>query len=483
MALIIIARKPIFTHQFKLCDLLTVPYLSFDLRLHNSNLRLSLSCQTLRYQNYTSCCVFKIVTPEIHDPLVSIMTMLDSKPVFLARIRSAGLSEDAQDRIVRGGVDTLAKLAFLATVSPASGDDSNLFTELSQLMGYDEHAPMDSVTKSILRRIWFESHATAIAEVKNKVERSDDAAPRKLPLPEREERRQKQQLKLSGVKVEGVHEPSYSLIDMIHTMREDEQVRYISPEQCTHREAELGGTKKEMFLQAEAGGRLKQVNREVALEADISTVYKLRLCLQRRSLALDQMDLMSYQFCEDYHEHLFDLMQQVVPPGYAPLSVNQILNADKMIWTYMSSHCRTGISRRPDGSLPMEVQLTAALKSPIISSALQPLPKLGGNKPDQGGKGGKGYERRQEYLPYPPKGTKGKKGSKGTGKGKYKGTGQPESVIGTMSTTSKGQRICYGFNLSGCSKHAKNGGCPRGQHVCCGCESPDHGYSACPKRS
>jgi hypothetical protein len=408
------------------------------------------------------------------------MTMLDSKPVFLARIRAAGLSEDAQDRLIHGGVDTLAKLAFLATVSPASGDDTKLFTELSELMNYTEAAPMNSLTKSILRRIWFESHATAIAEVKNKVERNDDAAPRKLPMPEREERRQKQQAKLTGVKVEGVHEPSHALIDMVHTMREDEQVKYLAPEHCTHREAELGGTKRESFLQSDAGGRLKQVNRDIAIEADTSTVYKLRLCLQRRSLALDQLDLMNYQFSEDYHEHLFDLMQQPVPPGYAPLSVNQVLNADKMIWTYLASHCRTGISRRADGTLPMEVHLTAALASPIISSALQPLPKLGGNRVEHGGKGNRSNDRKPNSDPYPPKGYKGAKGKKGRGKG-YKG--RPEELAGTKTTTSKGKRICYAFNLHSCSKPVNGGGCSGGQHVCCGCESADHGYSTCPKKS
>ena len=110
--------------------------------------------------------------------------MLDSKPVFVARIKSAGLSTEAQERLLNGGVDTLAKLAFLATVSPASGDDTNLIRELSEVMGYTEDNPIDVLTKSIMRRIWFESHATAIAEVKNKVERSDDSAPRRLPLPE-----------------------------------------------------------------------------------------------------------------------------------------------------------------------------------------------------------------------------------------------------------------------------------------------------------
>ena len=105
----------------------------------------------------------------------------------------------------------------------------------------------------------------------------DEQRPRKLPLPEREDRRLKQQGKITGFKIEGVHEPSNNLMDFIHTMKEDEQLRYISPEQCTHREAEMHGIKKETFMQPDTGGRLKQVSRDVPLEADVSNSYKLRL--------------------------------------------------------------------------------------------------------------------------------------------------------------------------------------------------------------
>ena len=50
--------------------------------------------------------------------------MIDSKPVFLARLHSASLPQEAIDRLINGGLDTLAKLAFLAPVSPTSGEDT-----------------------------------------------------------------------------------------------------------------------------------------------------------------------------------------------------------------------------------------------------------------------------------------------------------------------------------------------------------------------
>jgi hypothetical protein len=415
--------------------------------------------------------------------------MIDSKAVFLARMQSAGLEQDAVDRLIAGGLDTLAKLAFLAPVSPSSGDDSALFTALDGIMRYDVDTPMPALVKAVLRRIWFESHATAIAEVKAKMERGDESHPRKLPMPEREERRSKQQDKLTGIVITGVHEPSNALMDLIHTMKEDEQIRYISPEVCTYREQELQGVKKESFLQSDSGGRLKQVNREIAIEADISNSYKLRLAFQRRALAMDQMELADYHKMEAYHEFLFDLVLQTPPPGFSSVSIPQILAADKLVWNHMSNHCRRGISRRPDGKLPIHDALDEALKSPFVSAALQPLPKSALPQ-------GKGYQRdnfRKTFQsePYENK-AKGKpfKGSgkpfKGSGKGKYSGKSSignrmPQSLVGGHSVSKAGQRICYGFNLQSCEVQGKQ--CPKGLHVCCMCESPDHHFGACPKKS
>jgi hypothetical protein len=416
--------------------------------------------------------------------------MLDSKPVFLSRLESSGLEEDAVQRLIAGGLDTLAKLAYLAPVSPSSGDDRALMEALKAVMQYDEATPMPVMVQSCLRRIWFESHATAISEVKTRLERGDESQPRKLPLPEREDRRQKQQKKISGFKIEGVHEPSNSLIDLVHTMREDQQLKYISPEQCTHRTAELGGVKKEVFMQSDSGGRLKQVNREIPPEADVSNSYKLRLALLRRSLALDQMGLAEFDKFESYVEYLFEQLMQEPPAGYAPFSVPQLIAADKMIWQYMSTHCRSGITQRADGSYPIHEELDAALRSPLILAALQPLPRskeANWKRHDTSPydrKGGKGSASSQPFksnfsdYPY-----KGGKGNKGGGKGK-KGLGKknfrmPVPLDGGHAVTKDGARICFGFNLGQCTD--KN--CRRGSHVCCLCEAADHAFNSCPKKN
>lgn len=412
--------------------------------------------------------------------------MIDSKPVFLNRLNSAGLDPEPTARLVAAGVDTLAKLAYLAPVSPASGDDTALMTVLEQIMNYTEDQPMPALTKAVLRRVWFEAHATALSEVKNKLERGDDSAPRKLPLPEREERRAKQQSKISGFKIEGVREPSHALIDLMHTIKEDELLKYVHPEQCTHREAELGGVKRESFLQAEAGGRLRQVNREIPIEADVSTTYKLRLALQRRALAMDQLELADFAVMEDYHEYLFDLMSKPVPPGYAAISVPQILCADKMIWNFMITRCRAGVSVRPDGSQPIHDTLQQALRDPVILSSLQPLPRSSApnGSAQHKDRANKAPQPKRDQ-PYPSKGKGGGKGYKG-GKGSKGSKGGrdfvPQALKGGKATARDGRRICFNYNLGTCQDSKPGGSCNRGYHICCGCESADHSFNNCPKQ-
>jgi hypothetical protein len=273
-------------------------------------------------------------------------------------------------------------------------------------------------------------------------------------------------------------------------MQEDEVVRYISPEQCTHREAELGGQKKEIFMQADTGGRLRQVNRYNPPEADVSNTYKLRLAFQRRSLALDQFNLIPFDVSEAYHEYLFDLMLQPVLHGYNAISVPQIIQADKMIWTFMSTHCRQGISRRPDGTLPMQEALKEARSSPLVMAALQPLPKSSGGF-DRKGKGK--YDNGSQSsgsrdVPYSYKGGKDKGKGKGgkhgkAGKANNARSYLPKDLAGGKTVTADGSRICFSYNLGNCQLAKPGQSCFKGLHVCCGCESPDHGFLKCTKKN
>ena len=251
---------------------------------------------------------------------------------------------------------------------------------------------------------------------------------------------------------------------------------------CTSREDELLGVKREQFIRPNASGMLVVKESESSTTADLTSEHRVRMALQRRSLALDQADLLPYGKSEEYHSFLFALTTMEPPPRFLPIDMVQILNADRAIWARMGEHTGAGISVRPNGDYPMELAMALSRAHPMVACLLQPLPRPGGssNKPIREG-------------PYSSKGDKNPKGkgkgrdAKGKGrgkgnksKGKNKSGPMPHALIGCKSHTADGSRICFDFNLQGgCSREASHGKCSAGAHACAGCLSTSHGYMTC----
>ena len=284
-------------------------------------------------------------------------TMMESEPVFKARCKSMGITDNYVQQLIDNDIKTMGKLAFVCGVQPGQADDKEFVDVMKNVLALD---PIPVGTLSALRRLWFEANTMAIQDVKSRYEKTEETLPRRLPLPEREHRRAFQQASLSGVLVEGNLEPAHVLVDLCMAIKEDDIIKYISPEQCISREQEIKGLKRESLIKTDGQGQLKAVTKDVVPQADVSSEYRLRLALQRRSLALDQMGLMSYQESEKYHNYLYDLLMRTVPVTHRNITVPQLLEADKHIWSRMAEYCRTGLAVDPAGSYPMESALQKA---------------------------------------------------------------------------------------------------------------------------
>ena len=322
----------------------------------------------------------------------------------------------------------------------------------------------------------------AISEVKSRCEKTEDSLPKRLPLPEREHRRLSQQTALVGIKIQGNLEPAHSLVDLAMTIKEEDVVCYIDPSVCISREMEVKGVKKESVIKADASGASRTISKDITPAADLSTEYRLRLALQRRSLAIDQMGLMTYQKSEDYHTYLFDLLMRSMPGSFRQISAQQILEAYRHIWARISEYCRTGLAVDAAGNYPMELALDKAPLDPITVSVLQPMPSSDSYRAIK-----HDFPREERQAPWKDNTSKGKKGGKG-GKGKNAGkkggkggyvdrrTWLPDGLQGS-STNKAGKRICFNFNLGTC--HDKN--CNKGVHSCCKCFG-EHSFQDCPKK-
>ena len=103
-------------------------------------------------------------------------------------------------------------------------------------------------------------------------------------------------------------------------------MRYISWDSCTSREQKVGSDKKKdiRFTLDESTGRLKVDNKAHEDKADTSSEVLVLQALQRRSLAMDQANLVEYKEMELWHEKLLrarltdppvGVLQTVVEPA------------------------------------------------------------------------------------------------------------------------------------------------------------------------
>jgi len=420
--------------------------------------------------------------------------MLDSTAVFKARLKAIGVPDSEATKLLANDLDTLAKFAYITSIQPGLGDDAPFVKVISTTLGYTDDNPIGPGLLSSLRRLWFESHTVAISEIRQKVEKVDDT-PSKLPFPEREVKRISQQARLAGVIIEGELEPSHALVDIAYSIRETDILKYIDPSLCTTREQELRGVKKDTWVRADPStGNLKSISKDQMFYTDVSSEHKLRMALQRRSIAMDQLDLLPYLTSERYHNFLFALLSRQVPSTHQSVSVEQVLQIDKQVWIKMSESCRSGLARDAGGNYPVDLALQEALKDPVVGVMMQPVARSGSSSNQYGGQRWSdnnsmqsNFRRNVPYEPY-----KGGKGAKGSGKGKYSKGGKskqsnwvdrvPAELRGGSSRTKRGERVCFNWNLNGCDGAEAGKSCQKGIHLCCGCFSRDHTFKDCPRK-
>ena len=389
--------------------------------------------------------------------------------------------------LVLADIDTLAKLAFACSYTPGSPVDTPLRDFLRDVLGSDPSTGQ----LSCYRRLFFEAHTLSVADLRDKVTRTDESAPRKLPAPERGARYESQKQRLSNLDLTGELEVSHALLDEIVQMAEDDVLHYIPLERCTRRDQEISGVKKDSALKADNKGDIKVVATSVDAIADLASDFMIRSAFQRRSLAFDQSGLISYGVMESWHSELFKIMMRQPPPGYAHVSMGQVVNADRELFRRMAELTRNGIRPTSAGMRPLEDAWKASMRDHTVTHMLQPLQgssssaaskipvaiaKLLPNPPGSGKKAKAKAKRNAALaannLPYAA--------PKAKGKGKGKGKALTGDFAGMSSVMPDGSTICFNFNRpSGCSGAQVGQRCNRGMHVCIKCHQT-HAFTACP---
>ena len=123
---------------------------------------------------------------------------------------------------------TLAQFAFCSPYHPGAQDDGPLLEASEVALG----ARPQAAAASMYRRLFFESHAMVLQDLKNRMERTDTEA-KILPLSEKVERIR--QLK----DITQALEPSQNLKAKAVQQYEENSLRFLELHTCTSREQEI----------------------------------------------------------------------------------------------------------------------------------------------------------------------------------------------------------------------------------------------------
>ena len=215
----------------------------------------------------SSIFMFSFETPHcVAGSLRVAMSLVDSNAVFEARARSIGLSDEV--------ITAMAVKGWSMAVKGWSTHGTYAFSVATQ-PGADEQAFMDGVIVPLLttpdhpeapklRRLFFEAHTLTAAELRRKVDATEQEAPRKLPAPEISQRIEMLQARIKPLIVANFLEPSHHLINSMVQCVEDGRVRYIEWSRCTSRTQEVNNVKEDGDLKiwkADSTGRSKRHQR------------------------------------------------------------------------------------------------------------------------------------------------------------------------------------------------------------------------------
>jgi len=384
---------------------------------------------------------------------------LDSEASFASRAKEVGMSDLLLQAFQTANLKTYGSLAFVCPYKPDQTDEGPLFDAIEALIG---RAPTPA-EKIPIRRLFFEAHTLALADLKMRFEKDDSSEPSQIPLAERMARLEQQRARLPGVHFSSETEPSHKLVDMVFQMCQDQQVVWIPWEKLVSRASEITSSKKEMHITFDAGGSLKLAKKHDTPSADLNGEIRIRQALSRRSRAFDLANLCGYQQMEMWHEKLFEILQRQPPNHCIAVTMQQIREADKMLWKKLSEATRGGVVQLPDGTKPIQQQMEALFNDPEVQYQMLPMPK-GSHRPGP-------YDN-------PPRDDKGHlkgKGEKGKGKGKSTPFQLPEGCSQNMPN---GKPICNSFNQNRCTFAKEGKRCKRGFHVCWKCFKPKP-YTQC----
>ena len=396
-----------------------------------------------------------------------------------ARGRQMGLTPQTLTLLKDGGIGTMGAYAFCCGYQPGGVDEAPLIAVLTRVL----NAAPDVGLMAVLRRLFYEAHTLAMLDMRNRMDggSEESSQPRRMQLPERVERMQQLRARYPGFLISGELEFSYALLDKVMDQLDKNQLKYIALEECTRRQQELDGIKKDDILRIEIkkDDSLKLERDHVLPVARLASDLEIRNAFVRRSLAYDAAGLMTFSLFEPWIVKLFRLMQEPAVEGHSPVTLQQAYRADRKLWDCMTNETVSNIIPLLGAIKPLDAALAKfmdhvevnflLLPLPLFSNAASSsLPPVPNQIPFIMPNAGKGHQ--QAAVPKNGPYGKGGKSNKGNGKKGGKGDKTPKlSPMGCAFMLGTGKPCCIFYNgPAGCNNKAVAPGkrCARGFHNC-----------------
>ena len=393
------------------------------------------------------------------------MALVDSEAAFTQHCSSVGAPASVANALKGANIKTFAGLAFACGTPQNPPSDESFKDFATSLFGAEP-----SIGEiSILRRIHFEASTLMVAHVKSQVSQdaSGSDAVRKIPAPEKQQRLQDQKARLGGFTIEGETEPSHALIDLVNSMVDNNCVLWIPPSKCGKRESEIQmNTKDKPQTLVLENQTVKVSAPAVEQNIDTSSEMTFQWCMQRRGIALDQSRLVDWANHQIWLQQLLTTLAKDPPEGYSKVRIEQVIKADRELFTIMSNEIKGSLRPTPAWTMPMDEALKLLRVDPRVTMHLLPLPKAR-----------TGADKRASDEPDP----KVKKAPRPKKPPTKKASALcPDELKGHHQRDEGNNNICWAFNLaSGCKEKTQGNKCKKGVHKCMKCLRTNHGLSSC----
>lgn len=405
---------------------------------------------------------------QTHPVRLMASSTLESEAAFVERAKQVGVDQWLIDKIVEKNFARFGRFAFSVAYTPQHPDDRPFKTFIQSLA----EADVDDDQFASLRRLFFEAHTMALADVRSRVEATPDpaVATKKLPTAERVSRQADQEQRLGGIIFNPDTIPSNHLVDLFVEMCETGVLTYVKPEQCCSRALEVNSIKKDPAISTDASGMLKMGSKPNEPTCEANTELKLRSAWQRRSLAMDLSGIASFDVIETWVQYLFQQLVKEQPRGFSKISLQQILDCDKALFVQASHTTMGKLQSTSPAKKPLDQAILQWKTSNEVLQYLTPLPSVKHHEPPG--------EPSSRMSKAPKVDKAAKAGNKPAGK-----TSPPPAKLnvpdGCVSHDDKNRPLCFGFQTGKCRFKGPAGKrCARGFHLCYkkGCHRPKPHY-------